>query len=1197
MALLKRLMFVLLLCVFLGESLAEAQVVINEFSGANYSENQDNYGDYEDWIELYNTSTSPVDIGGYFLSDKIGNPTKWEIPAGTMIGGEDYLVFWCSKRDETGGGNYHTSFKITQTKGGEDIVFAAPDGTIIDSNELENANKKNESTGRRGDGNADWGVLENPSPGAANNNVTKGYTPDPDFDYDAGYYPAAISVVLTSEDPTANIYYTTNGDVPNQSSTPYTGAVLVDETMVIRAVAYSLDTEFLASHIETNTYFIGADQHTLPIVSIAGDEVDDLLNDIGGGGGWGGGAFDAEPIGSFELFDENGAILDEGLGEYNKHGNDSWAYDQRGIDYISRDEFGIDDAVDHEIFETSDRGNFQRLILKGAANDNYPFEDGAHVRDAYIHHLTQKANMNLDCRSNQFCILYTNGEYWGVYEMREKVDDNDFTKYYYDQGSEWIDYIKTWGATWVEYGGPPALASWNNLNNYIINNDMTDESNYEYVTSELDVLSLVDYMIINTHTVCVDWLNYNTGWWRGRKDEGVKWRYTLWDMDATFGHYINYTGIPNESPTADPCDLTSNGVSDPEGHTEMLVSLLENETFHNLYVNRYADLNNTHLSCDYMIDLLDEMVATIEPEMPRQVARWGGNISGWQANVDELRNYILTRCNNITDGITDGDCFEAEDPYIIDIIISPNEGGTVNLNTITPESFPFTGTYFTDVDITMTVEPAEGFVFDYWEVTDDNGNVEIYTDETLVLEIIDSGYTVVVYFVPDGLELIIDVDPPLGGDVSINGTIPASYPFSNIFDEGDLFDLSAIAAAGYEFAYWTANNNILSPSPGEADVSFTINEADEIVAHFTEIVETPSYEVTILIDPAESGEVEVDGTIPDSYPYTITVTEGEELDLSAIAATDFAFDFWELTNGSFTNTTDGNVTFTVNADETIIAHFTNEPSEITIMANPDEGGVVNVDGTAVTTPWVSEFENGTEVTLEAIAAEGYVFSHWESNSTTLLPDDTNGNVSFTVGADDTIVAIFELATYPITVTSSDGGTITLNGELVEGTTTLEITHNDVIEIVANPNNEFTFEGWTGISDNAGNQNVSITVTSSLNIGVAFAIIPPEPPIPPIPPVEPECGPVFVTGFSPNADGHNDNFGMRAQCDVQNYSIKIYDRWGQEVFATTDPNLTWDGTYKGQISPVAVYVWVSRLEIFKDGAWETKELKGNLTLIR
>ena len=112
---------------------AGAQVVINEYSCSNLTQFADNYGDYGDWIELYNAGGSAVNLGGYYLSDDSLNNMKWQIPATVSIGANGFLRFWADGRDEVSGLNMHTNFKMTQTKNNpEFVVLSNPSGVIVD---------------------------------------------------------------------------------------------------------------------------------------------------------------------------------------------------------------------------------------------------------------------------------------------------------------------------------------------------------------------------------------------------------------------------------------------------------------------------------------------------------------------------------------------------------------------------------------------------------------------------------------------------------------------------------------------------------------------------------------------------------------------------------------------------------------------------------------------------------------------------------------------------------------------------------------------------------------------------------------------------------------------------------------------------------------------------------------------------------
>ncbi len=551
----------LLIAVFCFSSKSNSQVVVNEYSCSNVSTIFDNYGETPDWVELYNTGSSAVSLAGYYLSDKISNPTKWPIPAGVSIAANGYLIIWISGKDTFDGTNVHAGIKLTQTKP-EALVFADAAGAIIDSMTLK-PTLTDHSRGRTTDGGTVWGVFTTPSPATSNTAAKLEYAIRPVMDIPAGFYTSSQTVSITAPGAGLSIYYTIDGSVPTTGSTIYSTPVSVSS----RARTFSSDPLVPSSFVESNTYFINT-VHTVAVVSVFGDQVDELL-----AGNY------LDPETGLEYFDESKALVAETNGLTNKHGNDSWAYDQRGFDYVSKDEMGYNNAVNYKVFINKSRNSFERLIFKPAANDNYPFEPGgAHIRDSYAHTLSQRGHLNLDERTWAPAVLYVNGLYWGVYDVREKVDDSDFTDYYYDQPEEDLQYLKTWGATWSEYGGVQAQTDWDVLKNYIITSNMAVQANYNYVDSVFNVKSFVDYFVFNSWLVTSDWLNYNTAWWRGLNPAGdkKKWRYTLWDLDAIMGHYINYTGVPDPTPNADPCDVET--LPDPggQGHTQILNSLLAN---------------------------------------------------------------------------------------------------------------------------------------------------------------------------------------------------------------------------------------------------------------------------------------------------------------------------------------------------------------------------------------------------------------------------------------------------------------------------------------------------------------------------------------------------------------------------------------------------------------------------------------------
>ena len=284
---------------------SNGQVLINEYCASNNSNYADNYGNFEDWFELYNNSTNPVDLTGWYLSDKPTDIIKYQISSGTIPAGGRIMVV-CSGRDEFTGGIIHTSFKLTQTKP-EEILISDPNGVVIDQVQILPC-QLNHSRGRTSDGSNYWSLFTNSSPNGPNSNSSLEYAATPIFDLDPGYHSGTISLNITCPDFNTNVHYTTDGSIPNATSNIANGAISVNTNKVIRAIAISSDPNIPNSFIETNTYFINT-THTIAIISICGDEITDFINDDLSN------AFTDNFNGAIEYFASTGVLIDEGTGD------------------------------------------------------------------------------------------------------------------------------------------------------------------------------------------------------------------------------------------------------------------------------------------------------------------------------------------------------------------------------------------------------------------------------------------------------------------------------------------------------------------------------------------------------------------------------------------------------------------------------------------------------------------------------------------------------------------------------------------------------------------------------------------------------------------------------------------------------------------------------------------------------------------
>lgn len=248
------------------------EILINEFLASNQTANRDpEFGEYSDWIELYNTAHGAMDLSGYYVTDNLDEPLKWQIPDGTLIPGAGFLLLWADGRN-TG---LHTSFKLS--KGGEQLGLYTPEGVLVETLSF-GARQDDMSYGRLANDVNQWSFFSPPSPGSVNDpRHSVGVTPQPVFSITGGFFQGA-QVLSFQNSEQIDIYYSLDGTPPDDSALRYQAPIALNATTAVRAIGYKHG--FAPSDVVTHTYFIDEPIH-LPFISIVTDPNDFFSDERG----------------------------------------------------------------------------------------------------------------------------------------------------------------------------------------------------------------------------------------------------------------------------------------------------------------------------------------------------------------------------------------------------------------------------------------------------------------------------------------------------------------------------------------------------------------------------------------------------------------------------------------------------------------------------------------------------------------------------------------------------------------------------------------------------------------------------------------------------------------------------------------------------------------------------------------------------
>jgi len=622
---------------------------INEVQYNNASTLHDEDGDTPDWIEIYNAGDTLLNLKGYMLTDNVNKNHYWKFPS-VQIASHGYVVIYASGKDKAKGKHLHANFKLKQLK--ESVYLFSPDKELIDSIAAM-CNPTNKTIARIPDG-ANTLHIAAATPLGSNNTATivnSTYVQDTLWtDQQGGYYAQPLLLELKNKHTQNTIYYTLDGSDPDENSFRYSNkmqiidrsneevvfANMVDKNAyrpeklhkgtVVKAQVYSGGCP--ASNIYTSTFFIGTNPLKAKYtVSLTTDKNNLFGKDKGiyvqgnnynyfqRGKNW-------EREAHIEIYDmQNSSVLSQDIG-IRLHGNSTRIADQKSFKLYA------DDSFNYPFFDQKPHlSSFKTLMLK---RSNTRLE--VIYNDDMSNHLVE--NIDVDYCACETVSLYINGEYWGIYSLRERQDEH-YIKNNYSLSDVDLDVVAYEKNGYVVEEGDED--NYNDLISFLKSSDPADE-NFLYDAGQLlDIENMIDFYVAQFYFANVDFPNNNLRMWRPRTEDG-KWRFFFYDLDfgMEFIHDENLFEYTKPNNT--------NQIH-PEFSTFILKTFIRNKAFADMFYKRFLELMQTEFSTEKVVRTIDEYKEIYAPLMPDHINRWGVPLSyiEWERHVERLRSFARQR--------------------------------------------------------------------------------------------------------------------------------------------------------------------------------------------------------------------------------------------------------------------------------------------------------------------------------------------------------------------------------------------------------------------------------------------------------------------------------------------------------------------------------------------------------------------------
>lgn len=637
--------------------------VINEVMFSNTSAFANDNGDYLPWIEIYNPGNNAVQLNNYILSASAAKLLQWQLPDYTLQSGEFYVVFAAGFEDDL----IPSQSYISLINGKSKILLSDLSGVEV-SRIDEQCVSHNQSLGRSEDGVGAPVVYAQSTPGYSN--LLGEWAPIPavkaqiSFSHSGGFYAGPIEVKILSDFEDAEIYFTLNtSELPNASTDRFEASILlldrslepnnfaeivttsdvnqffvpqekVRKSNVIRAIAYKDGCP--VSDVATRNFFINSEsnnEYKVNVVSIVADP-DDLFDNERGiyvqgnnqnytqrGDEW-------ERDAHFEMYNADGEnVLDQRIG-IRIHGGGTREAPQKSLRLYARSEYGTG-AFNVPLFEDKNIQSFKRLLLRTTMGDWKPNV----FKDELCHDLVK--DLNVDYMAGSPAVVFLNGEYWGIQNLRERQDR------FYLQSNHNLNYpevdiikydINDGGL--IEDGDGQA---YNQLINFIETNDLAQNEAYSEFEDMADIDNLIDFLIAHLYLANMDFPNRNYGMWKPRQEPG-KWRWLFFDCDACLVR-------PNYNHLSEYLQSNLSLQRFPAWSTQIVRAVFRNESFKQRFYSRFQQIMSDVFSPDKVLETINVYERKFEPLMAEHIQRWNmpNDINQWQQSISALRSFAIQR--------------------------------------------------------------------------------------------------------------------------------------------------------------------------------------------------------------------------------------------------------------------------------------------------------------------------------------------------------------------------------------------------------------------------------------------------------------------------------------------------------------------------------------------------------------------------